>query len=84
MHSHMLTTFFNKHPQEFNVMTALKCIEKLLEAAKKSHKKDKQSKKYICYLMKAYKMIEDLMMEVDPDHTEIKKYIPPGPGQQYN
>ncbi len=75
--THMLSSFFKKHPQEFNIMTALKCIEKQLEAAKKCHKKDKGSKKYVCYLIKAHKMLEDLMTELEitpEDYKAPEKY----------
>lgn len=69
-HEQLLTHFFTKHPQTFNIMTALKVIEKKLECAKKSHKKDKASKEYLKYLKEAATMISDLFMELGEDHSQ--------------
>lgn len=77
---HLLSSFFKKHPQTFNIMTALKMIEKNLEKAKDCHKEDKESKKYICYLIKAHKMLEDLMTELEVTPEDYKQTPP----EQYN
>jgi hypothetical protein len=70
MEHQRLTQFFNKHPQQFNVMTAVKLIHKTVEEGQECLKKKPESKEYLKYLKEAAVMISDLFTEIGANPNE--------------
>ena len=70
MEHQQLITFFQKYPQHFNVMTAVKMIHKTVEEGQECLKKDKSSMEYLKYMKQAGVMISDLFAELGQDPSQ--------------